>query len=60
MLSHAKLPKSDWAEAMYMVVYLINRSPSVPLKGDAPQGVWIGKDVWVKAWEWEQLAMSLT
>ena len=45
MLSHAKLPKSYWAEAMYTVVYLINRSPSVPLKGDVPQRVWTGKDV---------------
>ena len=45
MLSHVKLPKSYWAEAMYTVFYLINRSPSVPLKGDVPQRVWIGKDV---------------
>ena len=45
MLSHAKLPKSYWAEVMLTTVYLINRSPSVPLKGDVPQHVWIGKDV---------------
>ena len=45
MLSHAKLPKSYWAEALYTTIYLINRSPSVPLKGDVPQRVWIGKDV---------------
>ena len=45
MLSHAKQPKSYWAKAMYTVVYLINRSPSVPLKGDVPQRVWTGKDV---------------
>ena len=44
MLSHAKLPKSNWAEAM-TTVYLINRSPSVPLKGDVPLWVWSGKDV---------------
>ena len=30
MLSHAKLPKTYWVEAMLIVVYLINRSPSVP------------------------------
>ena len=45
MLSHAKLPKSYWVKAMYMAVYLINRSPSVPLKGDVPQRVWTGKNV---------------
>ena len=28
MLSHAKLPKSYWAEAMLTVVYLITRSRS--------------------------------
>ena len=39
MLSHAKLPKSYWAEAMLTIVYLINKSPLVPLKGDVPQWV---------------------
>ena len=42
MLAHAKLPKSYWAEAMLTDVYLINKSPSVPLKGDVPQRVWTG------------------
>ena len=45
MLSHAKLPKSYWAEAMYTIVYLINMFPSLPLKGDVPQRVWSSKDV---------------
>ena len=45
MLSQAKLSKSYWAEAMYMAIYLINRSPSMPLKGDVPQRVWAGKDI---------------
>ena len=45
MLLHAKLWKSYWAEAMYTIVYIINTSPSVPLKGDVPQRVWTGKDV---------------
>ena len=45
MLSHAKLPKYYWAKALYTPDYLINRSPSIPLKGDVPQRVWIGKDV---------------
>ena len=45
MLSHAKLRKPYWAEAMLIAVYLINMSPSVPLKGDVPQQVWTGKNV---------------
>ena len=45
MLSHAKLPKSFWGEAMNTAVYLINLSPSVPLDGDIPNRVWTGKDV---------------
>ena len=44
-LSHAKLPKSYWADAMYTTVYLINKSASMPLKGDVPQRVWTGKDI---------------
>ena len=38
-LSHAKLPKPYWAEAMMTVVYLINKSPLVPLDGNVPQRV---------------------
>ena len=45
MLSHAKLLKSYWVEAMLTVVYLINWSPSVPLKGDVPQRMWTGRSV---------------
>ena len=45
MLSHAKLSKSFWAEALVTAVYLINLSPSNPLDGDVPQKVWTGKDV---------------
>lgn len=45
MLSNAKLPKSFWAEAMRTAVDLINLSPSVPLDGDIPERVWMGKDV---------------
>jgi len=39
MLSHARLPKPFWGEAMRMTIDLINISPLVPLK------VWSGKDV---------------
>ena len=45
MLKLAKLPKSFWGEAVNTTVYLINRSPSVPLDFDIPERVWIGKDV---------------
>ena len=45
MLSHSKLPKFFWGEAMRTSIDLINLSPSVPLKGDVPERVWTGKDV---------------
>ena len=44
MLSHAKLPKMFWGEAMHTAVYLINRSPSAPLNGEVPEKVWTGRD----------------
>ena len=45
MLSHAKLPKSFWGEAMRTAVDLINLSPAAILNRDVPNRVWIGKDV---------------
>ena len=45
MLAHAKLPKIYWAKAIMTTVYIINRSPSVPLEGDIPQRVWFDKEV---------------
>jgi len=45
MLSHVKLPKSFWGEAMKTAVDLINLSLSVPLNCDFPQKVWTVKDV---------------
>ena len=45
MLAHAKLSKMFWVEALIMVVYVINMSPSVRLDGDIPQKVWTGKDM---------------
>ena len=45
MLSHSKLPKSFWGEAMRISIDLINLSPLVPLKGDVPKRVWTGKDI---------------
>lgn len=43
MLSHAKLPKSFWGEAVATAVDLINLSPSRPLNGKIPEEVWTGK-----------------
>ena len=45
MLKFSKLPKSFLGEAVNTTVYLINRSPSVPLDFDIPQTVWTRKDV---------------
>ena len=45
MLKLAKLPKSFLGEAINIVVYLINKSPSVPLDFDISQRVWKGKVV---------------
>ena len=45
MLSHAKLPKSFWGEAMRTTVDPINMSPSYPLEVDIPKRVWTGKFV---------------
>ena len=42
MLSHAKLPKRFWDEALRTVVDLINLSPSIPLDGDVAKHVWSG------------------
>ncbi|CAL1392755.1 unnamed protein product [Linum trigynum] len=45
LLSHSKIPQSFWGEALLAAVYVWNRSPSVPLKYDAPEKVWIEKEV---------------
>ncbi|KAL0286479.1 UNVERIFIED_CONTAM: hypothetical protein Sradi_7146800 [Sesamum radiatum] len=39
------LPKTFWGEALLTSAYLINCSPSVPLNGQLPEYVWIGKNV---------------
>ena len=43
MLSHAKLPKSFWGEAMRITVDLNNLSPSYLLEGDIPKRIWTRK-----------------
>ena len=43
MLSHAKLSKSFWGEAVKAAIDLINLSPSRPLNGEILEEVWFGK-----------------
>ena len=45
MRLHVGLPLHFWADAINIVVYLINRGPSAPLDSGIPQEVWIGKKV---------------
>ncbi|KAL5842405.1 hypothetical protein ACOSQ3_013008 [Xanthoceras sorbifolium] len=45
LLSHAKLPKTFWGEALNTVVHVLNLSPCIPLKMDVPKRVWSGNDV---------------
>ena len=45
LLSHSKLPRSFWGEAMRIAVDRINLSPSVPLNGDVLEKVWTRKEV---------------
>ena len=45
MLAHAKLPKTYWLEALKMVFYVINMSPSIPLGADVLHRVWTVKDM---------------
>jgi Integrase core domain len=45
MLKMAKLPKQFWGEAVRTSCYLINRSPSVPLKFEISERVWSKKNV---------------
>ena len=43
MRLHAGLPLQCWADAVYTVVYLINRGPSSSLDGGIPKEAWTGK-----------------
>lgn len=43
MLSNAGLSKEFWAEAVNMVCFLINWSPSTALEFKTPEEVWSGK-----------------
>jgi len=45
MRLHAGLPLQFWADAMDIVVYLINRGPSSSVDGGIPEEAWTGKKV---------------
>ena len=45
MLSEAKLPKHLQGEALYTTVHVINFSPIVALNSEAPNKIWLGKNV---------------
>ncbi|KAK8589774.1 hypothetical protein V6N12_024165 [Hibiscus sabdariffa] len=45
LLPDAKLPRSFWVEVLNIVEHVINLSPSVPLRCDVLDKVWIGKNV---------------
>ena len=45
MLSHAKLPKFFWGEAVKTTIEIINLSPSVPLERDIVEEVWSEKKI---------------
>lgn len=45
LLKMANLLKPFLGEDLYIVCYMINRSPLVPLENDIIEEVWIGKDV---------------
>ena len=48
MIYHAKFPLKFWAEAVNIVVYLRNQSPTSALKAKTPFECWLGEkpDVW--------------
>eukprot|EP00253_Pinus_taeda_P007197 PITA_07197 len=43
MLQHKNVPNKFWAEAVFTVVYLLNRSPTQAVKGKTPEEVWSGR-----------------
>lgn len=45
LLATSGLAKNFWGEAVHTAAYIINRSPSVPLKGKCPESVFTGKPI---------------
>lgn len=43
MLSHKKMPKTFWPEAVNWSVYIQNRSPTIAVKDVTPEEAWSGK-----------------
>eukprot|EP00253_Pinus_taeda_P025809 PITA_25809 len=42
MLQHKNVPNKFWVEGVFIVVYLLNRSPTQAVKGKTPEEVWSG------------------
>lgn len=45
MRLHAGLPPTFWAITVSIIIYLINRGPSIPLDCELSEEVWSGKEV---------------
>lgn len=43
MIEHRNVPKKYWAEVVYIVVYLLNRSPTHVIKKMTPEEAWSGR-----------------
>ena len=43
MLSHSKLSKAFWAEALSYATHIVNRLPATALDGKTPKEVWFGQ-----------------
>ena len=43
MFRHRHVSKQFWAEAINIAVYLLNRSPTVAVKGKTPEEAWLGR-----------------
>jgi hypothetical protein len=48
MLHEKGLPKTFWAEAVYTVVYLMNRCPTKAVWGKTPFEAWSGRKLSIK------------
>ena len=45
MLYEAKLPNYYWGEELYMGVYVLNLTPTIPLNSEVLDKIWFGKNV---------------
>jgi hypothetical protein len=43
MLQNKGVPNRFWAEAMFIAIYLLNRSPMMAMKQKTPEEAWSGR-----------------